>query len=115
MGAAGLTEQQAGMEDFDITVGFSEGFDRHPSKISDASAIRIKAVFSTESGVILGAQRIGGKSTVEMINILGLAIQKSMTATELAIMQYETQPLLTSGPGVYPIVLSAEDVERGYT
>ena len=52
---------------------------------------------------------IGGKSTGEMINILGLAIQKGMTAAELSVVQYGTQPMLTAGPGVYPIVLASVD------
>ncbi len=109
MGAAGLTEKQAKAEGFDIIQAYSEGVDRHPGKISDSSKVKIKGIFSRGSGVLLGAQIIGGKSTGEMINILGLAIQKSMTASELSIMQYGTQPLLTSGPGVYPIVLCAMD------
>ena len=109
MGAAGLTEKQAKAEGFDIIQAYSEGVDRHPGKISDSSKVKIKGIFSRGSGVQLGAQIIGGKSTGEMINILGLAIQKSMTASELSIMQYGTQPLLTSGPGVYPIVLCAMD------
>ncbi len=107
MGAAGLTESQAEKEGFDIVAAYSEGIDRHPGKISDASKVRIKGIFSRGTGALLGAQITGGKSTGEMINILGLAIQKSMTASELSIMQYGTQPLLTSGPGVYPIVLCA--------
>lgn len=45
-----------------------------------------------------------------MINILGLAIQKNMTASELAIIQYGTQPILTAGPGNYPIVLVTMNV-----
>jgi NADPH-dependent 2,4-dienoyl-CoA reductase/sulfur reductase-like enzyme len=106
MGAAGLTETQAANEDFHYIVGTSTGMDHHPGKLPGAK-IQMKLLFSTGSGVLLGAQIIGGKTTGEMINILGLAIQKSMTAAELATMQYGTQPLLTAGPGIYPIVLAA--------
>ncbi len=108
MGAAGLTENQATSEGFQFVVGQCRGLDHHPGKLPGAK-VHMKLLFSTGSGVLLGAQIIGGKTTGEMINILGLAIQKSMTAAELATMQYGTQPLLTAGPGLYPIVVSATD------
>ena len=108
MGAAGLTEYQAASEGFQFIVGKCSGLDHHPRKLPGAK-VQMKLLFSTRSGVLLGAQIVGGKTTGEMINILGLAIQKSMTAAELATMQYGTQPLLTAGPGLYPIVLSATD------
>jgi NADPH-dependent 2,4-dienoyl-CoA reductase/sulfur reductase-like enzyme len=107
MGAAGLTEMQANTEGFRIIVGRNVGVDHHPALLPETSKQIVKLIFSKGSGVILGAQIIGGQSTGEMINILGLAIQKHMTASELAIMQYGTQPLLTAGPGNYPIVLAA--------
>ena len=107
MGAAGLTEKQANAEGFKIIVGESKGFDHHPAKLANTSTQKIKLIFSKSNGVILGAQITGGPSTGEMINILGLAIQKYMTASELATMQYGTQPMLTAGPGDYPIVLAA--------
>ncbi|WP_027471713.1 FAD-dependent oxidoreductase [Saccharicrinis fermentans] len=107
MGAAGLTEKQANAEGFQIVVGRNEGVDHHPAKLPETSKQKVKLIFSKGSGVVLGAQIIGGQSTGEMINILGLAIQKHMTASELAIMQYGTQPMLTAGPGNYPIVLAA--------
>ncbi len=109
MGAAGITESQAEKEGFEILTGWAKGKDRHPGILPDASNVSVKLVFSKDSGVLLGAQILGGKSAGEMINVLGLAIQRHMSARELSIMQYGTQPLLTSGPGVYPIVLAAMD------
>lgn len=107
MGAAGLTEKQAINEGFQIIIGQNMGVDHHPALLPNTSKQTVKLIFSKGSGVILGAQIIGGDSTGEMINILGLAIQKNMTASELAMMQYGTQPKLTAGPGNYPIVLAA--------
>lgn len=107
MGAAGLTEKQAIAEGFQIVVGLNEGADHHPAKLPNTKKQKIKLIFSKGCGVLLGAQITGGNSTGEMINILGVAIQKNMTASELAIMQYGTQPMLTAGPGDYPIVLAA--------
>jgi NADPH-dependent 2,4-dienoyl-CoA reductase/sulfur reductase-like enzyme len=107
MGAAGLTEKQAKTEGFKIIVGQNNGVDHHPAMLPNTSKQMVKLIFSKGSGVILGAQIIGGSSTGEMINILGLAIQKNMTAAEIALMQYGTQPMLTAGPAVYPIALAA--------
>ena len=109
LGAAGLTVEQAGRENFKFVIGRNKGFDRHPKGVGDAKPQILKLVFSTGSGVLLGAQVSGGKSTGEMINILGLAIQQGMTAADLATMQYGTQPGLTAGPGVYPIAMAAMD------
>ncbi|MHA1582684.1 MAG: pyridine nucleotide-disulfide oxidoreductase, partial [Candidatus Baldrarchaeia archaeon] len=57
-------------------------------------------------------QVIGGKSVGEIINIIGLAIQKGLTAAELCLMQIGTHPLLTSPPTAYPIIAAAEDAWR---
>ncbi len=107
MGAAGLTEKSALAEGFQVVIGQNKGVDHHPACLPDTKEQMVKLIFSKCAGVILGAQIVGGPSTGEMINILGLAIQKHMTVSELAIMQYGTQPLLTAGPGNYPIVLAA--------
>jgi len=109
LGAAGLTEKAAKQEGFEIIVGTSAGMDRHPGKLPGTSKQNVKLIFTQTSGLLIGAQIQGGQSTGEMINILGLAIQKSMTAAELAVFQYGTQPMLTAGPGVYPIVMAAMD------
>ena len=109
LGAAGLTEKAADQEGFKIIVGISAGMDHHPGKLPGTSEQYVKLIFAQPSGLLIGAQIQGGPSTGEMINILGLAIQKSMTASELAVFQYGTQPMLTAGPGVYPIVVAAMD------
>ena len=109
MGAAGLTEKFAKIENFDYIVGEAGGMDHHPGKLPETYKQRVKLLFTSGTCVLIGAQIIGGKSTGEMINILGLAIQKGMTAAELSIIQYGTQPTLTAGPGAYPIVLASVD------
>lgn len=109
LGAAGLTEKAAKAEGFRIITGVSSGFDHHPKSIPGTLSQRVKLVFSQKGGLLLGAQISGGNSTGEMINILGLAIQKSMTMEELSIFQYGSQPLLTSGPGIYSIAQAAID------
>ena len=112
MGAAGITERTAQIEGFEIVTGTFTAIDRHPGTIPDKSSQCVKLIFSKHSGILLGSQIVTGKSAGELINILGIAIQKGMTATELATLQFGTHPLLTAAPTMYPIVLAAESVLR---
>jgi NADH oxidase (H2O2-forming) len=83
LAAAGLTEEAAKKEGFEVIVGRANGPDRHPAKFDDTSIVTAKLIFSRDRGVILGAQLAGGKSVGEMINVLALAIQERVTASEL--------------------------------
>ena len=109
LGAAGCNENMIREEGFDVVVGEASGPDRHPGSIPDASKITMKLVFSSESGLLLGGQVAGGKSVGEIVNAIGMAIQKGMTAAELATLQIGTHPLLTPAPTVYPLVVAAEN------
>ena len=109
LGAAGGTETNARESGFEAICGNSTAMDRHPGTLSDASKVKVKLVFSKESGVLLGGQIMGGKSVGEMTNVVGVAIQSRMSVTDLVALQIGTQPLLTSSPVVYPIVTAALD------
>ncbi len=109
LAAAGLTEEAAKREGFEVIVGYGKGPDRHPAKFPDTSMITVKLIFSRDRGAILGAQIAGGKSVGEMINVLALAIQKRLTASELYTLQIATHPLLTASPVGYQILQAAED------
>ncbi len=112
MGAAGVTEATARIEGFEVEIGKFTAIDRHPGTLPDKSPQTVKLVFSKHNGILLGAQVITGTSAGELINILGLAIQKGMTAVELATLQIGTHPLLTAAPTMYPIIIAAESVAR---
>ncbi len=109
LGAAGCNEKMIKDEGFDVVVGQAKAPDRHPGSIPDVSQITMKLIFSAESGHLLGGQVAGGKSVGEIINMVGMAIQKGFTAAELATLQIGTHPLLTPAPTVYPIVTAAEN------
>lgn len=100
---AGITEKRALEEGFDIVIGNAKTFDKHPGSLPSSSTIELKLIFVRTSGVLIGAQIIGGITSAEMINTLSLAIQKGMTANELNTFQVATHPLLTSSPTTYPI------------
>jgi pyruvate/2-oxoglutarate dehydrogenase complex dihydrolipoamide dehydrogenase (E3) component len=66
-------------------------------------------IFSKESGILLGAQMAGGKSVGEMVNIIGLGLQKGITVNDFLTMQIGSHPLLTAAPTTYPLTLAAEN------
>jgi pyruvate/2-oxoglutarate dehydrogenase complex dihydrolipoamide dehydrogenase (E3) component len=109
LGSAGLTEKSAKEEKFEITTGIAEGFDKHPKNMPGANKVKVKLIFSKQSGIILGGQVAGGISCGELINIIGAAIQKRMSLTELETLQLATHPRLTSTPTKYPLILAAQD------
>lgn len=109
LGSAGLTEKTASAEGFDIIVGSVEGVDKHPITLPGAFKGMVKLIFSRQSGIILGGQISCGMSCAQAINIIGIAIQKRMSYTELETLQIATHPYLTSAPTMYPIILAAQD------
>ncbi len=109
LGSAGLTEDQARTECFEIGIGTAEGMDKHPGTLPGASKVRVKLIFSKKSGIILGGQVAGGISCGEMINLIGMAIQQRVSATEFETLQMATHPYLTSAPTVYPVILAAQE------
>ena len=109
LGSAGLTENTAIKEGFEIVIGHASVKDKHPGTLPLASDIKMKLVFSRQSGILLGGQVAGGFSCGELINLIGVAIQKRMSATELETLQIATQPYLTCAPTIYPIVTAAQD------
>jgi len=109
LGSAGLTEMAAQKEGFEIIIGKAEVVDKHPGTMPEVSKVMAKLIFSKQSGIILGGQVAGGMSCGEIINIIGVAIQKRMSLTELETLQMATHPYLTSAPTMYPLVIAAQN------
>ena len=107
-GAAGVTEKLAKERGFEIVSGVFEGVDQHPGTLPDTNKQFVKLVVSKDSNVILGGEVIGGKSTGELVNLIGLAIQNRMTVTDILTSQIGTHPLLTAPPTAYPLIKAAE-------
>ena len=112
MGSAGLTEKSSKKEGFEIITGNVDGVDKHPPTIPGVSNVKVKLIFSKQSGIILGGQVAGGMSCGEMINIIGVAIQKRVSLTELETLQMATHPYLTSAPTMYPLVIAAQNAVK---
>lgn len=106
-GVAGLTQHQAEQEGFPILIGETRLPDHHPAAMPDTSEIYCRVIFSADSLQILGGQVLGGATTGELINTIGLAIQMHATAPDLASMQFGSQPRLT--PSLHPLVAATGD------
>ncbi len=109
LGSAGLTEDTAGRENFEIITGTAQAVDKHPATLPGAHQVDVKLIFSKKSGIILGGQVAGGMCCGELINIIGMAIQQRVSSTELETLQMATHPYVTAAPTKYPIVQAALD------
>jgi len=112
LGSAGMTENTAKREGFDVISGKAEVMDKHPSALPGTHKMLIKLIFSKESQALLGGQVAGGISCGELVNAIGIAIQKRFTITELETLQVATHPYLTPSPTMYPLVLAAQDAAK---
>jgi len=106
--SAGAIEQSAKYANIDYVVGKFTDVDRHPATIADTSTLMVKLIVSPCTGTIIGGEMYGGKSVGELINVVGLAIQKEVTVYELVSYQIGTHPLLTTAPTKYPLIKAAE-------
>jgi len=109
---AGLTEKEATEENMDVTIGKFTGYDKHPRTLPGTTKITIHLTSMRKTGAIVGAEITGGQSVGEMINVLAVAIQSRLTIYELYSYQIGTQPLLTAGPTVTPIMKVLENTIR---
>ncbi len=109
LGSAGMTEDTACKENFEIVTGVAEAMDKHPGTLPGAKMTKVKLIFSKRSGIILGGQVVGGMCCGELINIIGMAIQQRVSFTELETLQMATHPFVTAAPTMYPIVKAAFD------
>ncbi len=113
-GAAGLTESSARKEGFDIITGTFNGMDRHPGLLNNPHKQIVKLIAGRENGIILGGEVVGGSSTGELINIIGLIIQNKMNVNTLLTMQIGTHPMLTASPAAYPLIKAAEMIAQKF-
>jgi pyruvate/2-oxoglutarate dehydrogenase complex dihydrolipoamide dehydrogenase (E3) component len=113
-GAAGLTETTAKKEGFDVITGVFNGIDRHPGVLNAPHKQIVKLVAGRENGMILGGEVMGGSSTGELINIIGLVIQNKMNINTLLTSQIGTHPMLTASPAAYPLIKAAENVAQKF-
>jgi NADPH-dependent 2,4-dienoyl-CoA reductase/sulfur reductase-like enzyme len=111
-GVAGVTESLANERGFNVTTGTFDGVDRHPGKLPGTCKQRVKLIATREAGVIIGGQVMGGASTGELTNLIGVAIENRMSVNAILTAQVGTHPLLTAAPTAYPLIKAAEVIAK---
>jgi NADH oxidase (H2O2-forming) len=106
-GIAGLTERVARENGIEIVIGEASAPDTHPGGMPNSTMLKVKLIFSKDTGIILGGAASGGKSTGEMLNVISACILHKMSANDMVLFQMGTHPALTSSPIAYPIVNAA--------
>jgi len=109
-GSAGITEEDAAKQQINTVSSTVVVDGKHPAKLPNNHKQAVRLVAMANSGIVIGAQVIGGIDMGEMINILGVIIEKRMTIYDLLNLQVATHPLLTSGPTSYPIIQAAQNL-----
>ena len=108
--AAGLSTKAAADEGIDVITGEVVAANRHPGGMPGCIMdMKAKLLFKKDNGKIIGGHISGGEAAADMVNIVAVAIQRGLTAEELATMQYATHPMLTASPLLYHIMLAAEN------
>jgi len=106
-GVTGLTENSAQrnrIETVSGTISSKTKADYYPG----ALPIKVKLLVEKESRRIIGAQIVGGEEVTQRINAISFAIQKQMTARELAKADTAYAPPLCET--WEPLILAAEMV-----
>lgn len=110
MAAAGANESNAADRGVDVICAKFTAPDRHPASLPGCKDLTVKLYASPVDGSIIGGEAWGGKSAGEIINIISMAIQKSITVFEMVSFQVGTHPLLTPSPVNNPIIRAAEEL-----
>ncbi|MDX9800051.1 MAG: FAD-dependent oxidoreductase [Spirochaetia bacterium] len=106
-GVAGITERTARANGMNIVVEKAEAADTHPGGMPNSTMLKVKLIFVKETGILIGGAVSGGKSTGEMVNVIGACILHRMTVDDIVKFQMGTHPALTSSPIAYPLVTAA--------
>lgn len=106
IGATGFTETVARNRGFEVFSTTAEQPTRFPM-MPDKGWIRVQMTFEKGSLRLVGAQMIGTESVAERIDLLTLAIQRSLSATDLTQLSYSAQPWQTYFPAKNVIVEAA--------
>jgi NADPH-dependent 2,4-dienoyl-CoA reductase/sulfur reductase-like enzyme len=105
-GCAGLTAHAAEHEGMPVIIGNATVPDHHPPTMPGTQMMDCRLIF-TERGTLLGGQVVGGPTTAEVLNAIGIAIQAKLSASDLVSFQFGSHPRLTAP--AHPIVLCAAD------
>jgi NADPH-dependent 2,4-dienoyl-CoA reductase/sulfur reductase-like enzyme len=105
---AGLSENFAKSQGYEVVTGVAEGPNRHPGKMPGMKNQKVKLIFEKRTKVLIGSQMMGDRAVGELINVASACIQHRMSIDDISCFQMGTHPALTASPVVYQFVNAAE-------
>jgi NADPH-dependent 2,4-dienoyl-CoA reductase/sulfur reductase-like enzyme len=105
---AGLSENFAKQQGYEVITGTAEGPNRHPGSMPGMANQKVKLIFERRTRVLIGTQMMGDNAVGELVNVASACIQHKMTIDDIACFQMGTHPALTASPVVYQFVNAAE-------
>jgi NADPH-dependent 2,4-dienoyl-CoA reductase/sulfur reductase-like enzyme len=109
IGRTGLCTSQAKQAGFDFRAETIEGTTK-AGYFPGAEGIAVKVITERGSGLLLGAQIVGGPGSAKRIDVLATAIWAGMTAEELAGSDLSYAPPFS--PAYDPVLVAARVVSR---
>ena len=108
----GITESEAKKEGIDVVSATQSSASKH-SMMRGRKPYTVKLIFDKKDKRIIGGQIVSdSECPVKHIDTLAVAIRARWTALELATLRCAGQPELSPDPGMEPIALAAETIER---
>lgn len=108
----GITETEAKKEGIDVVSSSQSSLSKH-SMMRGKKPYTIKLVFDRKTQKIIGGQIISdSEGPVKHIDALAIAIRSGWSATDLSTLRCAGQPELSPDPGMEPIVIAAEKIDR---
>jgi len=105
---AGMGENFAKQQGYEVITGTAEGPNRHPGGMPGMANQKVKLIFEKRTKVLIGTQMMGDNAVGELVNMACACIQHKMTIDDIACFQMGTHPALTASPVVYQFVNAAE-------
>ncbi len=108
----GITESEAKNEGIDAVSAMQSSASKH-SMMRGKKPYTVKLVFDKNDKRIIGGQIVSdSECPVKYIDAIAVAIRARWTSLALATFGCAGQPELSPDPGMEPIALAAEDIER---
>ncbi len=105
---AGMSENFAKSQGYDVITGTASGPNRHPGSMPGSANQYVKLLFEKRTKVLIGTQMMGDWAVGELINTASACIQHRMTIDDISCFQMGTHPALTASPVAYQFVNAAE-------
>jgi NADPH-dependent 2,4-dienoyl-CoA reductase/sulfur reductase-like enzyme len=108
----GITESEAVNEGIDVVSAVQSSSSKH-SMMRGKKPYTVKLIFDKKDKRIIGGQIVSdSECPVKHIDVIAIAIRAGWNALELTTLRCAGQPELSPDPGMEPISLAAESIER---